>query len=389
MRIALVYPVLSRRGGVERYLHQLGAELARAHDVTLIVGAQEEPAPPGCRVVRLPYLARPWFLASITFSVASWAYLLRARFDVVNVHGASGFTRGVVTAHSCHRAWYRASRDALPRGSARWWLKVLNPLHRLTMLIERIQYRGGRRAPVISVSSSVARELVREYGIPPEDVVVIHSGVDGREFTPEKGSAHRRAVRERHGLSDTDFLLLFLGNEFRRKGLTTVLRALAEPGLEDARLLVAGKDDPAPYRREAGRLGVAGRVLFVGPADAAQLYGAADVFVMPTRYEAFALVLLEAMASGLPVVTTRTAGATELIRDGLDGLLLGDPDDARSVAGAVRRLRVPAVRSAMAAHALERVAPYTWERVAAQTLDVFRRATPEPRSEPVAAGSAG
>ena len=375
MRVAIVHPRLSRRGGIERYVYELSGRLARDHEVTLVIGTQEVPEPPGCRVAKLPYLPRPLWLSAVTFSVASWLFLRGRSFDLVNAHGASSFVQDVVTAHSCHRAWFRGSRAALARMSARWWLKVLNPLHYFAILIESVQYRPGGCRRVISVSTSVKRELGEQYGVPADRVVVIHSGVDLDEFHPSRRGGSRAEIRARHGIADGDLALLFLGNEFRRKGLETLLEALARDDLAEAKLFVAGADDPEPYRRLAGRLGLEGRVAFLGPTgEAARLYGAADVFVLPTRYEAFPLVVLEAMASGLPVVTTRTAGASELIEDGVDGVFLEDPSDAGALAACIRTLRSAEERRAMGGRARRRVEALSWERVAEETVAVFETA---------------
>jgi UDP-glucose:(heptosyl)LPS alpha-1,3-glucosyltransferase len=379
VRIALVFPRFHTRGGIERYLHRLAGELSRQHEVTLVVGSVEAEPPEGCRVIRVPFLPRPFWLAPISFSVMSWLRLRGLTFDIVNVHGASSFTQDVVTAHSCHRAWFRTSRAELMPLSRRWWLKVLNPIHYFTILTERIQFRRAGFRRVISVSRSVQRELTEQYGLPEDTIQVIHSGVDGNEFNPSNRSRHRAVVRARWGIGEHDLLLLFLGNEFRRKGLAVTLEALAGSGLSEAKLLVVGADEPAPYRRIAETLGVSDRVVFAGAtSDAAPFYAAADVFVMPTRYEAFPLVVLEAMASGLPVVTTRTAGAAELIEDGVDGYLLDDPSDPGVLADQLRGLRNAAERERCGAQARARVEPFTWERVAGETIAVFAGLGPAP-----------
>ena len=377
MRIAIVYPHFHRRGGIERYLCELVGELAREHEVTLVSGAPEAPLPEGCRSLRVPFVRRPLFLTAITFSFASWLALRGRRFDVVNAHGASCFRQDVVTAHSCHRAWFTRSRRQLAPGSGRWWLKVLNPLHYLTILVERIQLCGGRFRRVIAVSASVKQELMEHYAVPERAISVIHSGVNTREFDPAHRALHRAAVRERHGVGESELLLLFLGNEFRRKGLGKLLEALASGELGEAKLLVAGKDDPAPYRAAAERLGAMERVVFAGPtAEPARLYAAADVFVLPTSYEAFPLVVLEAMASGLPVVTTRTAGAAELIEHGVTGLLLEDPADVEGLVAAILRLRSEEERRAMGRRARERVEAFSWSRVARETIRGFEGLRP-------------
>src|SRR5207237_7436129 len=149
---------------------------------------------------------------------------------------------------------------------------------------------------------------------------------------------HRDAARADADVPASAYAMLFAGSGFERKGLSTAIRALAHLGDGGARLLVLGRGDAAPYRRLAGELGVAGRVVWLGARpDIERWYAAADVLVLPTRYEPFGNVHLEALASGLPAVTTTSAGGAEVV--GADSGAVVEPRDPAAVASALERLR--------------------------------------------------
>lgn len=224
-------------------------------------------------------------------------------------------------ADGCYAHWLdrrRMCEGRLKSLTVRW-----NPKY---LLMVKSEQQVLRETPFIIVNSKMVRdELVRRYGIDPAVIRLIYNGVDLVRFSPVSGEK-RRAIRDMLGLDRERPVLLYVGSGFMRKGLETAIRAL---GLVDPRavLLVAGKDrHERRYRRLAQDLGVAERIRFLGPyADVESLYRAADVFVFPTRYDPFSNATLEAMASGLPVVTTRFNGVHEILESGREGWIVDDP----------------------------------------------------------------
>jgi UDP-glucose:(heptosyl)LPS alpha-1,3-glucosyltransferase len=168
--------------------------------------------------------------------------------------------------------------------------------------------------------------------------------------------------------------MLFVGNEFGRKGLRTVVRSMSMPGLASTKLLVCGRGNPDPYRRLAAGLGVGNRIIFAGGReDIAACYTAADLFVFPTLYEPFGMVITEAMASGLPVVVSREAGAAEdHLEHGKSAALLENPTDPAELAAKVSRLLEDVnLRSRIAGAGLETVRNLGWESIAGRVLQVY------------------
>lgn len=287
---------------------------------------------------------------------------LGGQIDVI--HG-NGFVltrpHHVNTAHLVHSAWgkspvhiARARRDLY--GAYQWTYTTLNARW------ERRAY--GRARVVVAVSRRVGTELA-EAGVPPERIRVIGNGVDVEEFHP--GRADRRGL----GLPEGVPLALFVGGiRTALKNLDTVLKALA--CVDSLHLAVAGATEGSPYPAMAARLGVAGRVHFLGfRGDVPALLRAADLFVFPSRYESFSLVVLEAMASGLPVITAGTVGAADLVTPE-SGVVLPDPDDVGALAGALRALAGDPEGRARRGRAARRVAEqHTWARMADAYLRLY------------------
>jgi UDP-glucose:(heptosyl)LPS alpha-1,3-glucosyltransferase len=198
---------------------------------------------------------------------------------------------------------------------------------------------------------------------------VIYNGVDLDRFHPARAASHRAATRAEAGLTKAEHVLLFAGSGYERKGLATAIEAL--PRLDGTRLIVIGRGDETRYRRLAARLGLTDRIRWLGlRSDLERWYAAADVLVLPTRYEPFGNVHLEAMASGLPVITTTAAGGAELVEEGKNGAVVS-PDDAAGVAAAVERLRGEN-RVALAEAARRAAEPYTYGRQAEEFERLYR-----------------
>lgn len=339
MNLAFIAKRLDLVGGTERGLVQLVNGLAaRGHSITVYCSHPAPHVSAACSRVRVPTLgvgrlAEMWSLAwlgpRLAFRgghdlVTGFARLLRQ--DVIRCAGGS------------HAGYLEtlAATDPFMRGAVR----RCHPHHRSILAIERRQYQPGRFRKVCAISGVVKADLMRTYGVPENAIRVIYDGVDTERFHPRLREIHRAAVRAAHGIPAEARCLLFVGNGFRRKGLETLLRALAvgpDPALY---VLVAGTDpDAGRYRELAGRLGVAGRVVFAGAvADPERFYAAADALVLPAIQEAFGNVVLEALATGLPVVVSACAGAAEILGQGLESGILSNPRDPVELAARIKTL---------------------------------------------------
>lgn len=363
----------NNEGGIERASYELALRMADRIDLTL-VSAKIDPLPaPPLQWHQVAMRPSPGFAIPVTYSAAASRSIRSLEFDIIhNQGGCATRVQDVITAHSCHRAWWEMK---FRNGEA--LRAIANPFHHAVLQVEQRNYRPGRFRRAIAVSPSVARELTQYYGADPDRITVIPNAVDVRRFQPSDAAAIRAKVRARHGYGDDDVVLLFVGKEFRRKGLAAIIDALPLlPG--NARLLVVGGDDPRPFRAQAAQLGVGDRIVFTGHSPAVEEYfQAGDVFVFPTIYEAFGLVMLEAAAAGLPVVATPLGVAEELVEEGRNGAFI--ERDGASIAAAVAPLVADRdLRRRMGEEARADASAYTsWESVAQRTLDVYAEVAEE------------
>jgi UDP-glucose:(heptosyl)LPS alpha-1,3-glucosyltransferase len=232
---------------------------------------------------------------------------------------------------------------------------------------------------VIANSNRGREEVVRRFGVRHEKIAVVYNGVDIARFPLDRKAEERDRFRKRFGIPGGETVFLFVGSGFVRKGVGTIARAarlLAERGCEAFRVVLAGKGDPSTHVRSAGP--ASGRLLFTGPvAGADDLFLGADAFVFPTVYEPFSNACLEAMAAGLPVVTTNVNGASEVLREGETGFLLEDPLDASALADRMEKLLSSDLRRRMGEQARLVAESHPMERNTRETLEVLDRAWKE------------
>ena len=227
---------------------------------------------------------------------------------------------------------------------------------------------------VMALSAMVARDFQELHGVPPERIRLVYNGVDTEHFSPDRRDAYRGLIRRQLEVRDDEVLFLFVGHDFRRKGLSTVIRAIGRMASSCApvRLAVVGGKKFSSAHRLASRSRADHVTTFLGSVpDAMPYYAAADAFVLPTFYDPCSLSVLEAAASGLPSITTRVNGAGELLTHGIDGCLLSDPADEQQLAAHMRLLLEPSVRRQMGAAAREMALQHTCQRNCDQIVDIY------------------
>ena len=379
MRIYHLYPFYHQLGGVEKYLlDTIPIQKQSGHEIFLIGGEFDDQVTLNFEHSKIFFIKRPLFLVAITFAISAQIFLARllnlsrGKRYITHAQGASCFSSDVVTAHSCHKAWFFLSLKATKTLSVPWLKKILNPIHYLTIFIESIQYRPNGKAHIIAISDAVKGELTRFFGLPADRITVIHSGVDLSRYSMSARDERRLRIRRLHGFSDSDLVMIFVANEFRRKGLKTIIEAMSEIESPDVKLLVVGRDNPAEFQSAAAARGISGRVVFAGPTpDVADYYAASDIFVFPTLYEPFGLVITEALACGLPVITSKLAGAAELLTSGEDSILLENPIDPKELRDAITRLINPLTRERVTKAGLMTASKHSVEQVVRRIDHVY------------------
>ena len=306
MKLAIVRQKYTAFGGAERFVERaLVALRAKGVDVSII--AREWQGDVQGERVNPFYLGRTWRDAGFARGVQR--LIAQKRFDLVQSHeripGCDIYRAG----DGVHATWLELRNKPFDRFA---------PWHRYTLAAEMGMFRHPKLRAVICNSRMVRDDIARRFGVNDEKLQVIYNGVDLDAFHPRLREEKGLALREKTGVAATTPVLLFVGSGYERKGLPTLLHALSLMSRSDARLWVIGRDkDESLMRKLAQTLGVDERVLFLGAqTDVKPFYGAADVFALPTLYDPFPNAALEALACGLPIVTTSTCGAAELVDEG-------------------------------------------------------------------------
>jgi len=384
MKIALVVRNYHKSGGKSRYIAELAAYLAGNNEVHVFTASWKDVDDPRISFHRIPMLSFNFLkernkiawnniFEILSFAVMSKFIVRESDFDIVHSQGC--YLGGdVFTAHSCHAE----SLVVLRRERAGFWGKlkksILNPLHALLLLIERYSIYKAKK--VIAVSNLVKREIVAHYGVAESKVLVIHNGVNPDEFNPKNPRLNGARIRALYGLAAGDKVIIFPAHEFERKGLRTLIEALRVIGDKKLRVLVAGEGDPGLFTGLIKKYGLADNFIFTGKvSDIENYYLASDMLVFPTSYEPFGLVVTEAMAVGLPAIVSTEAGASELIIDRINGILLRDRKDALETAAAILWLiNDPGKMINMGINARKTAERYSWSGVSEETSRAYREA---------------
>ena len=380
MRVALVLEQFDPpRGGLERWTWRFAAELLqRGHEVHVVAKHFSE------ATQAMPIVAHrlDGVRSRLGFAEAAQAKLITLAPDVIHDMGC-GWYCDVFHPHG--GSWAALTERKLLMLPA--WKR---PLKRMVdrLLPRQREFRGlllrqyaDSGQLLVALSQTVADDFRQFHGVPAEPIRVVYNGVDTDHFSPQRRLRYRAAVRRRLGIAEEKVVALIVAHNFRLKGVPTLLRAtsrLRAPLRRSGRrrlpvhLVVVGGRHLRAWRRMAARLGIGGAVSFVGPQDqTAPYYAAADLYVHPTFYDTCSLVVLEAAASGLPVITTRINGVSELLSHGTDSLLLSDPADADELAEQMRVLLDESVRQSMGAAARQTALGHTLKRNVEEILDVY------------------
>jgi len=376
VRIALVLPRFGpNAGGVERYAWELAHGIARAgHEAHVVCHRGEGDGAPGIRLREVPIVR--WHNA---FKIASFARNAdrlvtegASEFDIVHGFGRTTVHDLYRVGGGVHRAYLARMRAESPGG----WLGLWQRVDPRNWVIDRIEdriFRRGTARRFTAISRLCALDVEEHYGIPASGIEVVYNGVDVDTFHPRNRERSREPLRTRHNVRDDEIVFLFVGTGFRRKGLDTLIDALADLAKEaPVRLFVVGKGSEGAFRRQVRKRSLEEKVWFLGPRrDLAELYAMADVFALPTRYEPFGTVCLEAWASGLPVVVSRMSGASEVMTPGEHGAILEDSESAAELAGKLRPFLSAAERDRVGPLARGLACRHTIEANIARTIAIY------------------
>lgn len=360
---------------------QFARHLAEMDCAVTVVTGTVRPSTPAMEIVPVP-CGKIWGpLRPMVFARRAARYVRSRCFDVV--HGISACPavdiyqpRGGALPEMLRRNLAIRGKG-LERGK-KYLLQKSRPKYWALAHLERQLVRRRPQPWVIAISDYVHDQFRRHYGLDDQRMPVIFNGVDPDPAGETQRQEDRWQLRRQYRLADDELLLLSVAHNFKLKGVARLIEAVARLKAEQPKLklrtLVVGRDDPGPYADWADQLGVADRIIFAGDVQRiGAFYHAADVLVHPTYYDPCSRVVLEALAAGLPVVTTRYNGAAERVTDGRQGFVIDEPGDVDALADRIGRLADDSLRRQCAAGAAEVVESLTMARHAEQVVELYRQ----------------
>ncbi|WP_284641743.1 glycosyltransferase family 4 protein [Paenibacillus silviterrae] len=378
------------RGGMELHLEEMITRLKREAQVIVVAASMQLKDSEGVRFIRIPVMDRPAPLKIALFSILASLRLLFLKRDLLHTTGAIVFNKAdVSTVHFCHAGFLKETGDTRSKENGSFLRRLNSSLaSKLSLWMEKRIYRPDRTRKLVAVSGRVRSELLADFPYEAGDIEVIPNGVSMDIFHPYEPT-EKRDARLRLGLPEQGRLLLFMGGDWPRKGLDLVLKAFTEvaDAYPTTRLLIVGKGEKAPYEEliEARHKEL---VVFAGKQPHPQdWFGVCDVFAFPTSYETFSLVVHEAAAAGLTIVTTRVGGVEDLIEHKVNGMLVNR--DAASVRAALLEVLAEAEAGELpyGREARRKVECLTWDNTYRRMLGLYSGLLQIPLQE--ATGSRG
>ena len=381
IRLAVVSPFLDKSHGTERIAVEWIAQIAGEFDVHIYSQHVEDLDLSSVTWHRIPKLRGPhivnflwWFSANHLWR----AWDRRAKnldYDLVYSPGVNCFDADAVSVHIVFAEFLRRVRPelAFSRNPVKAWPLLLHRklYYRLVVAMEKRVFQRTE-TELILTSRRSAEELARFYGR-RERLPLIETGLDHKTFNPELRVASRAAARRGIGLADETFTLLLIGNDWRKKGLAALLDALMQLADLPIHLVVVSNEAAAVSQAVAPYRALRERVHILPPRkDVEFYYAAADAYVGPSLEDTFALPAAEAMACGLPVIISARAGASDIVHDGIDALVLNDPKNVAALATMIQRLYTDRPFSErLGEEAAKTARQYTWERNGRELMAIF------------------
>jgi len=381
IRLAVVSPFLDRRHGSERIITEWLSNLPGEFEIHVYSQRVEDFDRSRFTWHRIPKLPGPHFFNFLWWLAANriWRYcdgrFRGLRHDLVFSSGANCLNADVICVHIVFAEYVRQVRSAMDymRNPVSEWPRLLHRsvYYKISVAMESRAYKN--RATALVVYSHKSAEELKTFFGRTEQIPVLHLGLDHKVFNTAVRAALRESARKALAIPEEQFTLILVGNDWRNKGVPALLRALTELRDLPIGLLVVTREDPSPCRRLAAEQGLENRVTFLPPRQDIEFYYAgADAYAGPSLQDSYGIPPAEAMACGLPVIVSAAAGVSEIVTNGVDGLILEDPTDTSRLAATIRHLYDDKqFRDQLGSRAAETARKYTWERNSNELSQIF------------------
>lgn len=365
-KVAVVIPKYGLVGGAEQFAAELTGRLASTTEYDFHIYANRmEKAEVPVTFHRVPIISFPKFLTTPSFAHFVQNRIKHERFSLVHSHERI-YAADIFTLHGIpHQYWVRNIRR-----------KRMSLYDLATARVEKKLVYEGNCKKFIAVSSLTRDIFLQEYQVNPDKVEIIHPGVDLNDYKDKDKNAVRSNMRREFGIAGDDPVMIFASMNFEIKGLDDIFLSLARLKSQKLRfkIIVAGKGNIKKYTRLSHKTGIASDVIFTGPVTKKKLidfYIASDFYIMLSRFDTFGMVVLEAMAAGLPVIISSNVGAKDLVTEGENGFIIQDTSDTDYVAKKIAVLLDKNMRKTMSESAEQTAAKNTWNNVAKKYADIY------------------
>jgi UDP-glucose:(heptosyl)LPS alpha-1,3-glucosyltransferase len=385
LKIAVLIRDFVSTGGAEKYALEVTRRLALDHDVHVFAQHWSFDGKEKITFHRIPRLfIKPSFLNQLLFSYFTHRSVDRS-FDIIHTYERVSHFDVFTIQSSCFRSLITRQRSLFRRMLV--WLSVsISPRKMAYLWLEKKQFTYDKWRLLIAVSENIKKNVQDNYSLPDDSFRLAYTAVDSDIAIKGHDNNRQKEVRSQFGIAEDDLVILFVGTEFKRKGLDALLKAAASIPRPNIKLVVAGGGGGKlkEYVKLAEKLGLHDDVVFLGLVrDVEELYAIADVYILPTLSDPCPLAPLEAMASGVATIMScsKYAGTAELIKNG-EALILENPKDPQEIASALRRLMEKSYRDALSEKGRQLAETLTWERTTEDTLSTYYEVLERKESKP-------
>jgi len=372
MKIAIIRKKFVLYGGAEQfadgYIHQLAES---GHEVHIFANQW---IPSHHKNIQHHFVATLNFNAffrTLSFSRNVAKKIGEQHFDIIQSHEKTWLQDVYRAGDGCHTKWLkqRSANFSLLKNL----LLYLNPFHQLILKLEKHIFESGKCKNIVAISDMVKEDILESYQCPQENISVVYNGVDLKRFNPNNKKTYRNLIRKKLGVPETSILILFVGSGFERKGLKFLLQSSEYFDKKDWRLLIIGKGNFKKFIKYLPKNKLDQIIMKEPEPEIEQYYGAADLFVLPSIYEPFGNANLEALASGLPIITTKFCGAANIIQPKQNGLVIINPSNPKEIAEKINYLFDPSIREIMGKNARKLAEQFTPERNNQEMLKIYEK----------------
>jgi len=372
MKIAIIRQKFVLYGGAEQFADGFIHQLAESgHEVHIFANQWAPSTHNNIHHHFVSTLNLNAFFRTLSFSRNVAKKIRKQNFDIIQSHEKTWLQDVYRAGDGCHIKWLK-QRGTNFSLLAKFFL-YLNPFHQLILKLEKFIFESGKCKKIVAISQMVKENILENYQCPPENISVVYNGVDLKRFHPNNKITYRNLIRQQMGIPENSILILFVGSGFERKGLNFLLQSLEYLEKKDWRLLIMGKGNFKKFFKYAPKNKLTQIIAKEPEPKIEKYYGAADLFILPSIYEPFGNANLEALATGLPVITTKFCGAANIIQSKHNGLVIKDPYNPKEIAEKINYLFDPSIQETMGINARKLAEQFSTERNNREMLKIYEK----------------